>query len=281
MYHKRLFMNQSKCNLPAFGRAALVIFLLSFLAVGAARPTRATIEEEERKNPFTGNAEAINFGRSLFRMNCALCHGIAARGGRGPDLTSGRWTHGDNDAAIFRTITKGVPGTEMTPADMREDEVWMIVAFLRSLTVTSSAPITGNREAGEKLFFSEANCAQCHMVRGKGGRLGPDLSRIGSARSVAHLIESIREPNKEIPRGYETVIAVTKEGKRIVGVRKNEDTFSLQLMDHTEKLHLFLKKDLREVISQPNSLMPGYNERMLDEKKLQDLLAYMISLRGQ
>jgi hypothetical protein len=75
-------------------------------------------------------------------------------------------------------------------------------------------------------------------------------------------------------------VAVTKEGKRITGVRKNEDTFSLQLLDQKEQFHLFLKKDLKEVIHERKSLMPKYDQRALSEKDLQDLLAYLDSLRG-
>lgn len=133
------------------------------------------------------------------------------------------------------------------------------------------------------------------MVKGKGGRLGPDLSRIGGARSTLYLRDSIREPSKELAEGmleptkvsegfpivYETVTVVTKDGNRVTGVPKNEDTFTLQLMDQGERLHLFLKSDLREVVHERKSLMPEYNERMLNEKELEDLIAYLDTLRGQ
>ena len=88
------------------------------------------------------------------------------------------------------------------------------------------------------------------MVKGRGGRLGPDLTRVGAARSVAYLTESIREPDKSlslgmsdpnnhygIPLEYETVTAVTQQGQRVVGVAKNEDAFSLQLLGQDDKLH--------------------------------------------
>jgi len=69
-----------------------------------------------QENPVAGNTAAIQEGASLFRANCSPCHGLNAQGGgRGPDLTAGRWVHGSSDADIFRTITRGVPGTEMRP----------------------------------------------------------------------------------------------------------------------------------------------------------------------
>jgi putative heme-binding domain-containing protein len=132
------------------------------------------------------------------------------------------------------------------------------------------------------------------MVKGRGGRLGPDLTRVGAARSVEYLTESIREPDKElslamsdpnnhygIPSEYDTVTAVTKEGERVIGVAKNEDAFSLQLLGQDGKLHLFLKKDLRDVIHERRSLMPAYTESQLSRQELQDLLAYLSGLRGE
>jgi putative heme-binding domain-containing protein len=274
-------MQSERNRLASTSIAAALTLALILSATALSRSVSPIGQEKELKNPFAGDPEAINQGRSLFRGVCAICHGIDARGGRGPDLTLGRWTHGDSDAAIFSTIVKGVPGTEMPPGDFRDEEVWTLVSFLRSLSAGASVPLTGSSEAGEKIFFAEGLCFQCHMVRGKGGRLGPDLSRIGAARSFAFLIESIREPSKEIADEYETVAVVTKDGKRIRGVRKNEDTFSVQLMDEKEAFHLLLKKDLRETISEPKSLMPEYSERTLNEKKLQDVLAYLVALRGK
>jgi hypothetical protein len=77
------------------------------------------------------------------------------------------------------------------------------------------------------------------------------------------------------------VVAVTKDGKHIPGIRLNEDTFSLQLMDVQERFHFFLKEGLREVTYERRSMMPDYDEQVLSEKGLQDLLAYLQSLRGE
>ena len=154
--------------------------------------------------------------------------------------------------------------------------------------------MAGDLAEGERFFFGKGACAQCHMVKGRGGLLGPDLTRVGAARSVAYLTESIREPDKDlslamsdpnnhygIPAQYDTVTAVTKDGERVIGVAKNEDAFSLQLLGQDKKLHLFLKKDLREVIHERRSLMPAYTESRLSNQELQNLLAYLTSLRGE
>jgi putative heme-binding domain-containing protein len=272
-------------NLHSLATQLLLILLTAFLCW--VTPNEATLgvtaanQENEVKNPLANDPQAVKQGQAIFVLSCAYCHGINARGGgRGPDLTAGRWLHGASDAAIFRTISRGVPGTAMPPCNCQDDEAWALIAFLRSLSINTSVPVAGDREAGKKIFMGAGACSACHLVNGQGGRFGPDLSRIGASRSPRHLIESIREPDKDIPAEYETVVAVTKEGKRITGVRKNEDTFSLQLLDQKEQFHLFLKKDLKEVIHERKSLMPKYDQRALSEKDLQDLLAYLDSLRG-
>lgn len=256
---------------------------------------RCLAASPQKKNPVGGNAAAIQEGASLFRANCSPCHGLNARGGgRGPDLTTGRWIHGGGDESIFQTITQGVPGTEM-PANAFEDgETWALVAYLRSVTTTAPSATPGDRMAGERLFFGKQKCAACHMVKGRGGHLGPDLSRVGAARSLAYLTESIREPNKDlslgysdpnnhygIPLEYDTVIIVTNDGKRLRGIAKNEDAFSIQLLAEDDELHLYLKSELAEVRHERRSLMPAYTIGMLNPGELQDLLAYLSTLRGE
>src|SRR5580692_4062480 len=104
-----------------------------------------SVQEKPVTNPAAAKSASINEGASLFRANCSPCHGLGARGGgRGPDLTSGRWTHGSTDSAIFRTITQGVPGTEMPANGFDDSETWAIIAYLRSLVPTKRAIVSGD-----------------------------------------------------------------------------------------------------------------------------------------
>ena len=67
------------------------------------------------KNPFAGDATAVESGRLHFRMACAGCHGLRATGGRsGPDLTRGTFAAGKTEADLYRVISDGVPGIEMS-----------------------------------------------------------------------------------------------------------------------------------------------------------------------
>ena len=182
------------------------------------------------KNPLEGDAAAIRTGMGLFRGRCADCHGMDARGVRGPDITQ-VWISGRTDDGLNRTIREGIRGTEM-PANPRvsEREAWQILAYLRTLAATASTGREGgNAENGQKLF--RAMCASCHRVNGTGGRLGPDLSRAGVSRSREVLVTRIRGAVEGFLPGFEPVTLAPQNGSPIVGVKKNEDLFSVQIMD--------------------------------------------------
>jgi putative heme-binding domain-containing protein len=244
---------------------------------------------DQARNPFTGDPKAITEGAVLFRQECMFCHGVAARGGvRGPDLTTGSWSHGGSDAELARTISAGVPGTAMPANRLTADEIWQIVAYLRTLEQPVAAT-TGDPKRGEALFFGTARCSSCHIVNGRGGLLGPELSTVGSARSRAYIVESIREPGRQLTRNrvfgdsslkYDTVTAVTADGRTIVGVRLNEDTFTVQVMDMSERVHSLDKKSLKSVRHEDRSLMPNYDTGRLGSADLDDVVAYLQSLRS-
>ena len=233
----------------------------------------------------------VKQGAVLFRQECVFCHGVSARGGmRGPDLTTGNWTHGGSDAELTATITAGVPGTAMPPNRVTDEEVRQIIAYLRTLQ-QPAAPPTGDARRGETLFFgAQLRCSTCHIVNGRGGRIGPELSTVGSARARIYIVESIREPGKHLTENglggwpttmkYDTVTAVTSEGTSIVGVPINEDTFTVQVMDTSERVHSLEKKTLRSLKHEDRSLMPAYGENRANATDLDDLVAYLQTLRA-
>jgi putative heme-binding domain-containing protein len=232
-------------------------------------------------NPHLGNPQSIRSGMALYRIRCADCHGLDGSGYRGPDLIA-TMAAGATDERLFQTIRKGVPGTEMPAAreaDTPDDDLLMVIAYLRKLgTVAPVESPVGNVENGERLFA--AQCASCHRVAGKGGRLGPDLTRIGAARSRGALTREIRTPSEWIPPQFETVTVVTKDGQRIRGIKKNEDVFSIQVMDMRERIQGYLKSSLQDVIYEKNSLMPVFAADRLNDGDLNNLIGYLSTLRG-
>jgi putative heme-binding domain-containing protein len=172
---------------------------------------------------------------------------------------------------------------------MTEEEIWQVITYIRSVQVKAPALPLGDAGHGKELFYGSARCATCHMVEGKGGRLGPDLTAAGSMRSAESLVESVREPSrrlaqglkeaaKEFPQEYETVMVTTADGTKITGVTLNEDSFSVQMMDADEKIHFFAKDKLKSYEKSRESLMPPYDPKMLGDKDLNDLVAYLSSL---
>ena len=229
------------------------------------------------------DAEAVREGMRSFRGRCARCHGIDGQGRQAPDLriSASRL----DDAEMFRIVRFGIPGTEMPaggPTIMPDLEVRKIIAYLRTLGGADNAGTfgPGNPANGEKAFRERSGCVACHWVLDRGGRLGPELTRIGSTRSRTFLAAKIRDPHRQLTAGFETVTVVNSEGGRVTGVRKNEDTFSIQLFDASERLHFFFKTDVREVIAESRSLMPAYGRDRLSDAELDDLVAYLATLRG-
>ncbi|HLK05438.1 MAG TPA: c-type cytochrome [Candidatus Acidoferrum sp.] len=270
------------------------VTLAAAFSAGFAEPITA-----QAKNPYAGDAKMAKLGEFEFRANCAFCHGLGARGGgRGPDLTRTPKKHGESDAEIFNTINNGVPGTAMPPngatqqgVGMTEEEVWQVVTYIRSVEKKSDAKSLGNAEHGKQLFYGAAACGTCHMVNGKGGRLGPDLSSAATGRSTEYLTESLRAPSKRLAQGiseamkefsqeYETANVTAADGTKYAGVVLNEDAFTVQILDTRENLHSWEKSSLKSYEKSRQSLMPAYDEKVLPEKDLQDLLAFLAAASG-
>jgi len=254
--------------------ASLLTFVL--LSLAAARAA----QDPPTRNPVEGNADAIRSGMGMFRARCADCHGVDARGIRSPDLTQ-VWASGRTDEGLFKTLRNGIPNTEMPAVGARvsDDEIWKILAYLRTLAAPAPTdPPRGNAENGERLF--RVHCSSCHRVNGRGGRFGPDLSRVGIARAGDSVERQIRGALEGFRPGFEPVTLTTRGGQQIHGVKKNEDLFSVQIMDTRERIQGYLKGDMREVKDDKQSAMPAFGPEKLSESDVNDLLRYLSTLRG-
>ena len=249
------------------------------------------------QNPLANDPKAAKAGEYEFRINCALCHGLGAHGGgRGPDLTRTQKKHAHSDAEMFQVISNGIPGTAMPSngtngqgVGMTDEEIWQIITYIRSVEVKAPAKPIGNATHGKELFYGDANCSLCHMVEGKGGRVGPDLTSVGGSRTREAIIDSVRNPSrrlawgltestKEFPQEYETITVTTADGKQIKGVALNDDSFSVQIMDSSEQIHLLEKDKLLSFKKSRESLMPIYKPDVLSDKDLDDIVAYLVSV---
>ncbi len=229
----------------------------------------------QQLNPFEGDAAAVTAGGALFAGRCADCHGADAKGSRGPDLTQ-RWAAGATAESTFAKIRSGVPGSIMPPSTAPDHELWAIVAWLRSVSVAPQLVSNGDAARGRTLF--EAQCLQCHRVGARGGALGPDLTQIGLTRSREALVTAIRNPSASVPAGFRTV-GIVNRGERIEGVIKAEDAFSVQVLTMDGRLLGLQKAALTKFAPRTESLMPPYSQGMLSDSQLEDLLAYLGTLR--
>jgi putative heme-binding domain-containing protein len=232
-------------------------------------------------SPATGAAQATAAppsGAALYAARCADCHGADATGVRGPDLTR-LWGAGATDDRVFQTIRQGVPGSIMPGTTAPDGEVRALVAYLKALgTAGAAAGPRGSVAQGEQAFW--ATCGGCHRVGARGGRLGPDLTRIGVTQSGEALRTAIRRASAAITPGYQSVTLVTAGGARIRGLRKGEDAFSVQILDTRERLQGYLKADLASVARDTQSLMPDYGPDRLPDTALDDLVTFLSSLKG-
>src|SRR5258708_974775 len=118
-----------------------------------------------------------------------MCHGAdGSEGDRAPALAGTRRFFRLSESAIFDTVKNGIPGSTMPASGLPDNDIWGIVAFIRNIRSTASDNIVpGNVENGRKIFEGKGGCSQCHMIRGQGGLIGPDLSSIGAELTLARL----------------------------------------------------------------------------------------------
>lgn len=165
-----------------------------------------------QRNLIPHDFASVEAGRQIYLGSCSGCHGATGEGSQGPSLLSGRASRLP-DAALLNSIKNGLPGTSMPNFPMADEKVSQVAAFVRSLTAPAIATQPkGDPEQGRRIFFGEGKCSTCHMILGKGGYPGPDLSNIGAERTALQLRESVMKPSARIADGYRAVTAVLKSG---------------------------------------------------------------------
>jgi len=235
----------------------------------------------------------IEQGEKLFRTkrSCFACHQLEDEGGIvGPDLSRAGYLY--SAEWIFTWIgnpQRVKPESKMPNLGLDNEECRAITAFLASLKgegikktwVDYLTPV-GDPVKGEKLFFNsegKANCGKCHTVKGRGGKVGPQLSFVGTSRTKAFLLESILDPKAVITSGYASILILTKKGKFITGVKVNEDNSSIDLMDKEGSALHITKDDIKKYKTQKISIMPGNFEDILTQDEIRHLLAYLGTLK--
>jgi putative heme-binding domain-containing protein len=226
------------------------------------------------------SAADIDNGKQLFTAHCQPCHGAEGDTVPGVDMRRAQFKRVSSDEEISRLILNGLPGTAMPPTNLPDPSRAAIVAYIRSMHDASvRASGSGDAQRGQALFEGKGECLNCHRVAGQGSRKGPNLSDVGAARNAAALERSLLDPDETILPQHRSVHAVTKSGATITGMRLNEDTHTVQVIDENERLISLLKSDLREYTVLKTSPMPSYQGK-LTSQEVADLVTYLLTLKG-
>ena len=119
----------------------------------------------------------------------------------------------------------------------------------------------------------EEHCASCHIMFGRGGKIGPDLT--GSDRkNINYLLENILAPNASVAQNYQVSVIVLDDGRFLSGVIVNENqrTLSLQTKDSLMTIDLTTVDERRET---RDSLMPSGILNPLTDSEVIDLFSFL------
>lgn len=256
----------------------VLISVLSFYGQLYAQLDRAA--PPSTANPLTRDTARVEAGSILFREHCTGCHGRSGEGGQGegqgPNLAMSWEVRRAKDQDLFNFIRNGVKGTAMPAFPLPEEQIWQLAAFIRSLNApASSVPVPGNVSSGEATFFAKGQCSTCHMIKGRGGYLGPDLSNIGATRRLGELRSALVSPSSEPSPDYLPLLITDDRGHRLRAVAKHRSPWSVQVLDERGKLHLVHGNEVKRLTFLDRSWMPTDYSQKLSSEDIQNLLAFL------
>jgi PQQ-dependent dehydrogenase (methanol/ethanol family) len=229
-------------------------------------------------------------GKRQYQARCVGCHGEdGTGGGHGPNVVDVRRPRATTVEALSSLILKGIPDAGMPAFQVSAEEARAIASYFMRIKLPAGAATAeaapGDVAAGERYFSGKGNCLSCHMVRGHGGILGPDLSNIARERRLPQIEQALRDPGSvrivAVGRGGRGAAPATRavtvrlrSGQTLHGIAKNESAFDLQLLATDGKLHMLRKDEVAEVVHE-KSLMPKPDA---SPDEMRNLIAYLSRL---
>jgi PQQ-dependent dehydrogenase (methanol/ethanol family) len=238
-------------------------------------------------------AEEIAAGAKLVDETCAGCHGEGGAGGdRAPPLVGSIRLRAMTQTQIADIIRGGTSGG-MPPFRLPDAELKQLVAYIsaRNPSAVRESP-PEQVAAGQLYFFDKGACSSCHMVRGRGGVNGPDLSDVAVRSTLADLEAILDNPSAQMgtkttswcpgwafcPDVQWAVVNVRlRNGQTLRGFARNQGEHDLQLQTFDGKFRLLTERDYLSITREPGSYMPRF-EGTITERR--DLLAYLGTLAG-
>jgi cytochrome c oxidase cbb3-type subunit 3 len=223
-----------------------------------------------------GTLQAQPPGAAIFASDCAGCHGADGRGGEhAPNIATAPEVQHLMDRELAAIIRYGIAGAGMPAfSSLKQQEVADVVSYLRILEGRGDiVKLPGDPKQGEALFYGKAQCSGCHMVNGKGGFIGSDLSYYGAEAKPDQMRAIILDPDKNLPVDKKATTVVTTTGQRLTGMLRTNNNFSLSLQTLDGSFHFLPKSELTQVDSGSHSLMPATT---LNSKEVDDLVSYLL-----
>jgi putative heme-binding domain-containing protein len=249
--------------------SAIIAVLVSTLGLSGQTPPAAP----------SGISDNLAQGRAVFAARCAGCHGADALGtDRAPKLVGSRSVSQRSTFRLRELIQTGIQGTGMPAFDLPPNELDAIVALVHSFSwQAADSNVPGDSVAGERFFFGQGQCASCHMIAGKGKPIGPDLSNIGSEKTVDELKNSMLHPRPRAKAGYDLVTVKLRSGRTIRGFARGRSNFDIRLEDLDGNFQVFQQAEIASIEDEPQSWMPPLPA---DSPELQNLMAYLSRQTG-
>jgi putative heme-binding domain-containing protein len=134
----------------------------------------------------------------------------------------------------------------------------------------------GDIRRGQAVFNSaKVNCASCHAIGYLGGKVGPDLTKIGAVRTRNDLLESILYPSASFVRSYEPYVVLTTDGTVESGILRNERPGEIVLVKDAKQTVRIPRDRVEDLRAGIVSIMPDGLQRQLSDQELADLLAFL------
>lgn len=145
----------------------------------------------------------------------------------------------------------------------------------RKAELTTDALSEADLGNGHKVFT--ASCATCHMLKGEGGVLGPDLTGSGRA-NIDYLLENIIAPSSVVPADYRMTVVTLKDGRSLAGAisSKTDKTLTLRLPTGEDTVPL---ADITDQITMETSMMPEGLLTTLTPEQVRDLIAFLMKTK--
>ena len=226
-----------------------------------------------------GAPAALAEAQQLYASQCAGCHGADAHGtDRGPGLAASKSVRARPFSQLRTFIRRGAPAAGMPGFDLPPGQLDALTALLLSLNAPAADSVAvGDAAAGKQFFVGKGQCASCHMVRGGGHAVGPDLSDAGARMTVDELRQALLEPSAHIAPGFGTVSVKLKDGRTLRGFAKSRSNFDIGVLDLEGRFHSLPEGQVAAIESEKQSLMQPVKA---GPDELRDLIAYLGRLTG-